>query len=425
MSNNSELVFPPSVRKAQTERGSERLYEKQIQNGYPNTVTPDLAAYIAQLDTAFLATVSENGAPYIQHRGGPKGFIKVVDERTLGFADYRGNRQYITVGNLAGNDRAYLFLLDHANRQRIKIWGRARVVENDDALVAKLFDDGYRAKPERVILFTIDAWDVNCSQHITARFTHAGNRRSQQDAGRKNGSPRGRECAAARATGCAGSYTRRTRCIASTFRPALRSDYVEGSRDRHTMNHDRYDDSYIRGILNTVKTIAMVGVSANVARPSYFAFKYLLERRYRMIPVNPGLAGSELLGQKVYANLAEIPEPVDMVDIFRASQYALGIVKEAIAMNPKPKVIWMQLGVQDAEAAALAEANGMKVVMNRCPKIEYGRLSSEIAWMGVNTRTLTSRRAKILGGGIQRMSLDRATTAGAATPAAERAYREG
>jgi predicted CoA-binding protein len=191
------------------------------------------------------------------------------------------------------------------------------------------------------------------------------------------------------------------------------------------MNHDSYDDSYIRGILNTVKTIAMVGVSANVARPSYFAFKYLLERRYHMIPVNPGLAGGELLGQKVYASLAEIPEPVDMVDIFRASQYALGIVKEAIAINPPPKVIWMQLGVQDAEAAALAEANGMKVVMNRCPKIEYGRLSSEIAWMGVNTRTLTSRRAKILGGGIQRMALDRATTAGGSTPAADRAYRDG
>jgi uncharacterized protein len=191
------------------------------------------------------------------------------------------------------------------------------------------------------------------------------------------------------------------------------------------MNHDSYDDSYIRGILNTVKTIAMVGVSANVARPSYFAFKYLLERRYHMIPVNPGLAGGELLGQKVYGTLADIPEPVDMIDIFRASQYALGIVKEAIAMNPPPKVIWMQLGVQDAEAAALAEANGMKVVMNRCPKIEYGRLSSEIAWMGVNTRTLTSRRAKILGGGIQRMALDRATTAGGSTPAADRAYRDG
>ncbi|MGZ3409714.1 MAG: CoA-binding protein [Xanthobacteraceae bacterium] len=190
------------------------------------------------------------------------------------------------------------------------------------------------------------------------------------------------------------------------------------------MNHDRYDDSYIRGILNTVKTIAMVGVSANVSRPSYFAFKYLLERRYHMIPVNPGLAGQELLGQKCYAKLADIPEPVDMVDIFRASQYALGVVQEAIAMNPRPKVIWMQLGVRDDTAAALAEANGMKVVMNRCPKIEYGRLSSEIAWMGVNTRTISSRRAKNLGGGIQRMALDRATTAGGATPAAERADRE-
>jgi predicted pyridoxine 5'-phosphate oxidase superfamily flavin-nucleotide-binding protein len=173
MSNNSEIVFPPAARRAQAEHGSARHYEKQITTGFPNTVTPDLAAYIAQLDTAFLATVSEDGAPYIQHRGGPKGFIKVVDDRTLGFADYRGNRQYITIGNLAGNDRAFLFLLDHANRQRIKVWGRARVVEDDTALIAKLFDDGYRAKPERVILFTVEAWDVNCSQHITARFTHA------------------------------------------------------------------------------------------------------------------------------------------------------------------------------------------------------------------------------------------------------------
>ena len=187
------------------------------------------------------------------------------------------------------------------------------------------------------------------------------------------------------------------------------------------MNHDSYDDSYIRGILNTVKTIAMVGVSANVSRPSYFAFKYLLERRYHMIPVNPGLAGGELLGQKAYATLADIPEPVDMVDIFRASQFARGIVEEALKMHPRPSVIWMQLGVRDDAAAKLAEDNGMKVVMNRCPKIEYGRLSSEIAWMGVNTRTLTSKRAKILGGGIQRMALDRATTAGGATPAAARA----
>jgi uncharacterized protein len=133
------------------------------------------------------------------------------------------------------------------------------------------------------------------------------------------------------------------------------------------------------------------------------------------------LAGGELLDQKAYANLADIPEPVDMVDVFRASQYAPEIVQDALAMNPRPSVIWMQLGVRNDAAARLAEANGLKVVMNRCPKIEYGRLSSEIAWMGVNTRTLTSRRAKILGGGIQRMALDRATTAGGATPAAQRA----
>jgi predicted CoA-binding protein len=189
------------------------------------------------------------------------------------------------------------------------------------------------------------------------------------------------------------------------------------------MNHDSYDDSYIRGILNTVKTIAMVGVSANVSRPSHFAFKYLMERRYHMIPVNPGLAGGELLGQKVYGKLADIPEKVDMVDIFRASQHAVGIVQEALAMNPRPQVVWMQLGIRNDEAAALAEASGLKVVMNRCPKIEYGRLSSEISWMGVNTRTLTSKRAKILGGGIQRMALDRATTSGGATPAAERAFQ--
>ena len=189
------------------------------------------------------------------------------------------------------------------------------------------------------------------------------------------------------------------------------------------MNHDSYDDGYIRGILNTVKTIAMVGVSANVSRPSYFAFKYLLERRYHMIPVNPGLAGQELLGQKVYARLADIPEPVDMIDIFRASQYARGIVEEALAMSPRPRVIWMQLGVRDDAAARLAEDNGLKVVMNRCPKIEYGRLSSEIAWMGVNTRTLTAKKAQLFGRGIQRMALNRVTLAGGATDAAVRAEK--
>jgi predicted pyridoxine 5'-phosphate oxidase superfamily flavin-nucleotide-binding protein len=169
--NNSAIVFPPAVRRAQDERGTATAYERKIEAGFPNTVTPELAAFIAEQDTAFLGTASADGAPYIQHRGGPKGFIKVVDARTLGFADYRGNRQYITLGNLSENDRAYLFLIDFSRRQRIKLWGRARVVENDDALIERLFDRGYKAKPERVILFTLEAWDANCSQHITARLS--------------------------------------------------------------------------------------------------------------------------------------------------------------------------------------------------------------------------------------------------------------
>jgi predicted CoA-binding protein len=188
------------------------------------------------------------------------------------------------------------------------------------------------------------------------------------------------------------------------------------------MNHDSYPDSYIRGILNTVKTIAMVGASERENRPSYFAFKYLLERGYKMIPINPGNTGGQMLGQRIYARLADIPEPVDMVDIFRAAKYALPIVQEALALNPRPQVIWMQLGVRNDEAASLAEANGMKVVMNRCPKIEYGRLSSEIGWMGVNTRTISSKKATI--GGVQRMTLDRATAQGGATTAADRVQRE-
>jgi predicted CoA-binding protein len=145
------------------------------------------------------------------------------------------------------------------------------------------------------------------------------------------------------------------------------------------MNHDSYADSYIRGILNTVKTIALVGVSANTVRPSYFVFKYLHERGYHMIPVNPGLACGELLGRKVYGKLGDIPEPVDMIDIFRASSYVPTIVREALAMTPRPQVIWMQLGIYSDEAAKLAEDAGLKIVMNRCPKIEYGRLSSKIA----------------------------------------------
>ena len=188
------------------------------------------------------------------------------------------------------------------------------------------------------------------------------------------------------------------------------------------MNHDNYDDSTIRGILNTVKTIAMVGASEKENRPSYFAFKYLLERGYKMIPVNPGHAGEDMLGQRIFARLADIPEPVDMIDIFRGSQYALAIVQEALALKTRPLVIWMQLGVRNDKAAALAEANGMKVVMNRCPKIEYGRLSSEIAWMGVNTRTISAKKA-VRTGGIQRLSLQRSSVPGGLTSASERSQR--
>lgn len=169
--NNVSRIFTPAVQRAQAERGSAKHYEPRIAEGFPDTVTPELAKFIAEQDTAFLATASADGAPYVQHRGGPKGFIKVIDEKTLGFADYRGNRQYITLANLQENDRAFLFLFDPRRRQRIKLWGRARMVEDDPALVEKLFDAGYKARPERAILFTIEAWDVNCSQHIVTRFT--------------------------------------------------------------------------------------------------------------------------------------------------------------------------------------------------------------------------------------------------------------
>jgi uncharacterized protein len=188
------------------------------------------------------------------------------------------------------------------------------------------------------------------------------------------------------------------------------------------MNHDSYPDTYIRGILNTVKTVAMVGASMNQIRPSYFAFKYLLERGFEMIPVNPGQAGKELVGRRVYARLADIPGPIDMVDVFRPADHALGIVEEALALQPRPQVIWMQLGVRNDDAAALAEANGIRVVMNRCPKIEYGRLSSEIAWLGVNTRTISAKKA-VRTGGIQRLSLARSSVAGGLASASERSQR--
>jgi uncharacterized protein len=189
------------------------------------------------------------------------------------------------------------------------------------------------------------------------------------------------------------------------------------------MNHDAYPDDYIRGILNSVKSIAMVGASPVDVRPSYFAFKYLVQRGYDMIPVNPGHVGKSLLGRPFVASLADIGRPVDMVEIFRGSAHLMPVVDEALKLSPLPKVIWMQLGGRDDAAAAKAEAAGIKVVMNRCPKIEWGRLSSEISWMGVNSRTISSKRAPIPTQGM-RLSLNRMSVSGGATAASDRAAKD-
>ncbi|UDL91157.1 CoA-binding protein [Mesorhizobium sp. PAMC28654] len=164
------------------------------------------------------------------------------------------------------------------------------------------------------------------------------------------------------------------------------------------MNHDAYDNAYIGGILNSVKTVAMVGASANDVRPSYFVLKYLLAKGFSVFPINPGHAGKEILGRMTYASLADVPEPIDMVDIFRNAAAVPGIVDEVMKLDPLPKVIWMQLGVRHDEAAARAEAAGIKVVMNRCPKIEYGKLSGEIGWTGVNSGVLSSKKPLIRSG---------------------------
>jgi predicted CoA-binding protein len=158
------------------------------------------------------------------------------------------------------------------------------------------------------------------------------------------------------------------------------------------MNHDTYDNAYIADILNTVKTVAMVGASPNDVRPSYFVLKYLLAKGFSVYPINPGHAGKEILGRTVYASLADLPQPVDMVDIFRASSAVPGIVDQVLKLDPLPKVLWMQLGVRHDEAATRAEAAGIRVVMNRCPKIEYGKLSGEIGWTGVNSGVLSSKK---------------------------------
>ncbi len=167
----SDVAFTPAVKAVQERRGSRKLYRRmEERHGWQTAVTPELAAFLAERDSCYLATANAEGQPYVQHRGGPKGFIQVLDDKTLGFADFVGNRQYITTGNLAENERAFLFLMDYADRHRIKIWGRARVVTDDAALIARLMPTGYAARPEQAIVFSIEAWDVNCQQHIPQKF---------------------------------------------------------------------------------------------------------------------------------------------------------------------------------------------------------------------------------------------------------------
>jgi uncharacterized protein len=171
---SSDVAFTPSVKAVQVRKGSRGAYARMEERGaWETRITPDLADFIAAQTSAFLATASADGQPYIQHRGGPAGFLRVLDARTIGFADFAGNRQYITQGNLADNPKAHLFLIDYAQRKRVKIWGEARVVEGDEELIASLMPEGYKARPEQVILFTVSAWDVNCSQHIPQRFEAA------------------------------------------------------------------------------------------------------------------------------------------------------------------------------------------------------------------------------------------------------------
>jgi predicted pyridoxine 5'-phosphate oxidase superfamily flavin-nucleotide-binding protein len=171
---SSDVAFTPSVKAAQLRHGSRAHYAQMEEHGsWETTITPALASFIAAQTSVFLATASSDGQPYIQHRGGPPGFLKVLDEKTIAFADFAGNRQYVTVGNLAENPKAHLFLIDYAHRQRVKIWGEARVIENDPDLIAKLMPEGYKARPSQVIVFTVTAWDANCPQHIPQRFDAA------------------------------------------------------------------------------------------------------------------------------------------------------------------------------------------------------------------------------------------------------------
>ena len=168
----SDVAFTPGVKAIQQRLGSRATYSRVEQaGGWQTKITPDLAEFIAERDSFYLGTASADGQPYIQYRGGPAGFLKVVDDGTLAFADFSGNRQYISMGNLSENDRGFIFLMDYPNRRRIKIWGRAEFVEDDAELMEQLTDPAYKARPERALVFHVEAWDVNCPQHITPRFT--------------------------------------------------------------------------------------------------------------------------------------------------------------------------------------------------------------------------------------------------------------
>lgn len=171
---SSDVAFTGSVKALQEKKGSRKSYARMEENGaWATTITPDLAAFISAQTSVFLASANKDGQPYIQHRGGPAGFLKVLDPKTIGFVDYAGNRQYITSGNLAENPKAQLFLIDYAHRRRIKIWGTAQVVEAEDELTKALMPPGYKARPEQIVLFTVTAWDANCPQHIPQRFEAA------------------------------------------------------------------------------------------------------------------------------------------------------------------------------------------------------------------------------------------------------------
>jgi predicted pyridoxine 5'-phosphate oxidase superfamily flavin-nucleotide-binding protein len=168
----SDIAFTPAVKAAQQKRGSRENYQRVEQRGgWQHEVTPELEAFIGERDSFYLGTASADGQPYIQHRGGQKGFLKVIDEKTLGFADFVGNAQYISVGNLDENNKAFIFLMDYPNRRRIKIWGTSEIVEGDDTLLQQLTDDDYKGNPQRSILFHVEGWDVNCPQHILPRWT--------------------------------------------------------------------------------------------------------------------------------------------------------------------------------------------------------------------------------------------------------------